>query len=50
MLKQAYGEDSLSHTQCYEWYQCILHCVILNRVTKEDRELCLLEYNAMQSS
>jgi len=22
MLQQAYGEDCLSHTQCYEWYQC----------------------------
>jgi hypothetical protein len=22
MLKQAYGEDCLSRTQCYEWYQC----------------------------
>jgi hypothetical protein len=22
MLKQAYGGDCLSHTQCYEWYQC----------------------------
>jgi len=21
MLQQAYGEDCLSHTQCYEWYQ-----------------------------
>jgi hypothetical protein len=21
MLKQAYGEDCLSRTQCYEWYQ-----------------------------
>jgi len=21
MLQQAYGEDSLSRTQCYEWYQ-----------------------------
>ena len=21
MLKQAYGEDYLSRTQCYEWYQ-----------------------------
>ena len=22
MLQQAYGEDCLSRTQCYEWYQC----------------------------
>jgi hypothetical protein len=22
MLKRVYGEDCLSYTQCYEWYQC----------------------------
>jgi hypothetical protein len=22
MLKQAYGEDCLTHAQCYEWYRC----------------------------
>jgi hypothetical protein len=32
MLKQAYGEDSLSRTQCYKWYQCFK----LGRTSTED--------------
>jgi hypothetical protein len=32
MLKQADGEDCLSCTQCYEWYQCLK----LGRTSTED--------------
>jgi hypothetical protein len=32
MLKQAYGEDCLSHTQCYEWY----YCFRLGRMSTKD--------------